>query len=84
MKWIVHPLEVEVGARGFINEAPWNWTWGKVLGFTPAERKHLTWAAQESAYLCSFAIFLARFSKWDEREVLNAYDWIPGRIKPAE
>lgn len=79
VNWIVHPLEVEVGSRGVINETPWNWAWSTVLGFTPAERKHLTWAAQESAFLCSLSIFLARFSKWDERQVLNAYDWIPGR-----
>ena len=60
--WTVYPFEVEVGARGAINEQPWSYMCSK-LGFTSAARQQLKWAVQDAAQNCSHLIFLRRFHK---------------------
>ena len=60
VKWTVVPLFVEVGARGAINEQPWNWMC-KRLGFSKCSKRRLTQAVQDAAEACSYYIFLCRF-----------------------
>ena len=49
---IVVPLCVEVGARGAINEQPWNWMC-KRLGFSKCSKRWLTQGVQDAAGACS-------------------------------
>ena len=49
VKWTVVPLCVEVGARGAINEQPWNWMC-KRLGFSKCSKSRL---AQGGPRCCS-------------------------------
>ena len=73
--WTVFPFEVEVGARGAINEQPWSYMCSK-LGFTFAARERLKWAVQDAAQHCSHLISLCRFhKKWEPRPLLNTYRW---------
>ena len=60
VKWTVVPLCVEVGARGAINEQPWNWMC-KRLGFSKCSKRRLTQGVQDAAVACSYYIFLCRF-----------------------
>ena len=48
MKWTAVPLYVEVGARGAINEHPWNWMC-KHLGFSKRSKRRLTQGVQDAA-----------------------------------
>ena len=74
VKWTVYPFDVEVGARGAINEQPWVGMCRK-LGFSAKERRELTEAAQVTAICCSFTIFVHRFRKWEHRFPLSAFNW---------
>ena len=50
--WIVHPLEVEIGARGAINPQSWQWMC-KIMGFDSNTRDRLT---QSKMLQCTAAI----------------------------
>ena len=60
--WTVHAFEVEVGARGAINEQPWQWMC-KQLDLSPDARKRLTSSVQDAAIYCSHLIYLCRFHR---------------------
>ena len=60
VKWTVVPLCVEVGARGAINEQPWNWMC-KCLGFSKCSKRRLTQGVQDAAVACSYYNDLCRF-----------------------
>ena len=60
VKWTVVPLCFEVGARGAINEQPWN-RMCKRLGFSKCSKCRLTQGVQDAAVACSYYIFLCRF-----------------------
>ena len=71
--WTVHAFEVEVGARGAINEQPWQWMC-KQLGLSLDGRKRLTGSVQDAAVYFSHLIYLCRFHRiWDPRPLLNTY-----------
>ena len=71
----VHPLEVEIGARGAINPQSWQWMC-KIMGFDSNTRDRLTHAVQDAAVHCSHMIFLCRFHKvWETRPLLDTYGW---------
>ena len=73
--WTVHPLEVEIGARGAINPQSWQWMC-KIMGFDSNTRDRLTHAVQDAAVHCSHMIFLCRFHKvWETRPLLDTYGW---------
>ena len=73
--WTVFPFEVEIGARGAINEQPWLWMC-KRLGFSTDARLRLTHAVQDAAVHCSHLIFICRFHKqWEPQPLLDTYSW---------
>ena len=55
VKWMVVPLCVEVGARGAINEQPWNWMCER-LSFSKCSKRRLTQGVQDAAVACSYYI----------------------------
>jgi hypothetical protein len=69
VKWTVVPLCIEVGARGAINEQPWNWKC-KHLGFSKSLKRRLTQGVQDAAVACSYYIFLCRFPRTWEPQAL--------------
>ena len=73
--WTVHPLEVEIGARGAINSQSWQWVC-KIMGFDSSTRDRLTHSVQDAAVHCSHMIFLCSFHKvWETRPLLDTYGW---------
>ena len=73
--WTVFPFEVEIGARGAINEQPWHYMCNK-LGINSKARERLTHAVQDAAVHCSHRIFLCRFHKqWEPQPLLDTYMW---------
>ena len=75
IKWRVVPLCVEVGCRGAIYEGPW-YGMCRRLGFTKTITRRVTQAAQETAVMCSYYIFLCRFMKlWEQRPLMGASIW---------
>ena len=69
VKGTVVPLCVEVGARGAINEQPWN-RMCKRLGFSKCSKCRLTQGVQDTAAACSYYIFLCRFLRTWELQAL--------------
>ena len=75
IKWRVVPLCVEVGCRGAINEGPW-FGMCRRLGFTKTITRRVTQAAQETAVMCSYYLFLSRFVKlWEQRPRMGVPIW---------
>ena len=71
VKWTVVPLCVEVGARGSINEQPWNWMC-KRLGFSKCSKRWLTQGLKDDAVACSYYIFLCCFlSTWEPQALVD-------------
>ena len=66
IKWTVVPWQVEVGCRGAIYEGPW-FGMCRRLGFTKTITHRVTQAAQETAVMCSYYLFLCRFIKCGRR-----------------
>ena len=76
IKWTVVPLYVEVGCRGAIYEGPW-FGMCRRLGFTKTITRRVTQAAQETAVMCSYHLFLCRFIKvWEEKPRLGKSIWM--------
>ena len=74
VKWTVVPLCVEVGARGAINEQPWNWMC-KRLGFSKCSKRRLTQGVQDAAVACSYYIFLCRFLRtWEPQALVDTLE----------
>jgi len=72
--WQVHPLEVEVGCRGYVSESFRRMC--KVLGFLRSEREALKRAVEQTARHCSHLIFIHRYKKvWEERQPLDVSKW---------
>ena len=54
---LVYPFEVEVGARGVVNEQPWMYMCSN-LGFSSDARQRLKWVVNDAAQHCSHLIFM--------------------------
>ena len=75
IKWTVVPLYVEVGCRGAIYEGPW-FGMCRRLGFTRTITRRVTQAAQETAVMCSYYLFLCRFIEvWEEKLLMGVSIW---------
>ena len=73
--WQVHPLEVEVGCRGIVNQIGFQ-SMCKVLGFKKAEQSELQFLCELTALQCSHAIWCCRFSKeWAKKPLLDVSKW---------
>ena len=73
--WSVYPFEVEVGARGVVNEQPWMYMCSN-LGFSSDARQRLKWAVNDAAQHCSHLIFMCRFHrKWEPQPLLKTHRW---------
>ena len=73
--WEVHPLCVEVGARGFIFAESWL-DMVKAFDLSRAENMRLKEAVQLTALHCSHAIFIHRFRReWEPKPLLDVSQW---------
>ena len=71
----VVPLYVEVVCRGAIYEGPW-FRMRRRLGFTKTITRRVIQAAQETAVMCSYYLFLCRFVKvWEEKPLMGVSIW---------
>ena len=71
----VLPLYVEVGCRGAIYEGPW-FGMCRRLGFTKTITRRVTQAAQETAVMCSYHLFLCCFIRvWAEKPLMGESIW---------
>ena len=62
------------GARGAINEQPWNWLC-KRLGFSKCSKPRLTQGVQDAAVVCSYYIFLCRFLRtWEPQALVDTLE----------
>jgi hypothetical protein len=69
-KWHVRRFEIEVGARGYVAPS-FTRTW-TALGLPPKLRKDLRRNCSDKALLCSYVIYLERFTaNWLARKPLN-------------
>ena len=76
IKWTGVALYVEVGCRGAIYEGPWLGMCRR-LGFTKTITRRVTQAAQETAVMCSYHLFLCRFIKvCEEKPRLGKSIWM--------
>ena len=74
VKWTVVPLCVEVGARGAINDQPWNWMC-KRLGFSKCSKLRLTQVIQDAVVACSYYIFLCCFLRtWEPHALVDTLE----------
>ena len=74
VKWTVVPLCVVVGARGAINEQPWNWMF-KRISYSKCAKRQLTQGVQDAAVACSYYIFLCRFLKtWEPHALVDTLE----------
>ena len=73
--WTVHPLEVEVGCRGYIASQGFV-SMCKLFEFTKAEQDKLKNRCKETAQHCSHAIFTQRFQRvWEPKPLLDVGKW---------
>ena len=70
--WTVHPLCVEVGARGYVNHK-WRHMC-KTLDMTNRESKQLQTRVSQTARRCSYFLYLSRKNEvWVQRPLLDGY-----------
>ena len=74
VKWTVVPLCVEVGARGAIDEQPWNWI-RKRLCLNKCSNRRLAQGVQDAAVACSYYIVLCRFLRaWETQAQVDTLE----------